>query len=264
MTSDEGKQEATAGKRAAASSSSGQDDDHSQSFSSPPPVEKRARTGTLSSPPEDGSDTGDEDTPDLATVFGFKAGDRVEVKWNIEDPESSSVSSSEEGAQSSAAAKTTDRTITRWWGATLLPHDGRTEDSVAIRVLDYDPYPAAGFHERSQEDVIFLGEHHLVTPDSQTDYIFRREGSDYEEPDEGSDDNVVWYNEGDLNDTLNDILMSAMKKNHQVWNRLPASEQARLAETIAEKKEKLMDVLKGRKDVITSSSIQGILQEAFK
>jgi hypothetical protein len=56
---------------------------------------------------------------DLAEVFGFKQGDSLEVQWDVEM----------EGEKS-----------TKWWGATLDPFDGRTEDGVAVRVLHYDAF----------------------------------------------------------------------------------------------------------------------------
>ena len=163
----------------------------------------------------------------------FKPGDRLEVQWEVED----------EGD-----------VVTRWWGATLEAHDGRTEDSVAIRVLDYDPFPEKGFPERSREDVIFLGNDLLVSPDSQTQLTFRREGDS--EP-------VVWYNEGGLNEQLNKILMGALDNHKAAWNGLDPAQQAVIAEKIKHKKEKLMEVLRDQKSVITPSGIKDILQQAF-
>lgn len=57
--------------------------------------------------------TDDKQPLDLAVMFGLKEGDRLEVEWEIDH---------EDGKKE-----------VHWWGATLLKHDGRTEDTVAIR-----------------------------------------------------------------------------------------------------------------------------------
>lgn len=180
-----------------------------------PKAEKRAKT---------------EAPLDLAVTLGYKDGDRIEVEWEIENDNE-------------------DKTV-HWWGATLLKHDGRTEDSVAIRQLLYDPYKD---FESSKEDVIFLGDDLLVSPDSQNQLKFRREG----------EDEVTWYNEGDLNQKLNTILMGALTKNETAWKILPPARQALIASKIASKKEKLIEALRDHDGVITSDTIQEVMQKAF-
>lgn len=179
------------------------------------PAEKRAKT---------------EAPLDLAVTLGYKDGDRVEVEWEIENDNG--------------------ETTVHWWGATLLSHDGRTEDSVAIRQLKYDPHQK---FESSVEDVIFLGSNLLVSPDSQNQLTFRREG----------EEEVQWYNEGDLNESLNNILMTAMSKNSEAWKTLSPARQAMIAEKIASKKEKLIEALRGHNGVITSETIQDVIAKAF-
>eukprot|EP00980_Cylindrotheca_fusiformis_P006474 scaffold1377_cov126-Cylindrotheca_fusiformis.AAC.19 len=167
---------------------------------------------------------------DLAVTLGYKEGDRLEVQWEIENDKG--------------------EVEVHWWGATLLEFDGRTEDSVAIRQLLYDAYRD---FEPSKEDVIFIGYDELASPDSQNQMKFRRE--DREE--------VLWYNEGDLEETLNGILMGAMTKNQSTWKTLPPAQQAAIAEKIAMKKEKLMAALKAHDGVITSDTIQGLMRSAL-
>jgi hypothetical protein len=91
---------------------------------------------------------------DLALTLGYKEGDRIEAQWEIEKQ---------------------GETQVHWWGATLLKHDGRTTDSVAIRTIEYDRKPELGF-DSCREDVIFLGDDLIVSPDSQTQLKYRREG----------------------------------------------------------------------------------------
>jgi hypothetical protein len=170
---------------------------------------------------------------DLAETFGYKQGDRLEVLWEVD--------------MAGEVSK-------KWWGATLDPSDGRTEDGVAVRVLHYDSFPEAGFAE-CYDDVIFMGEDLLVSPDSQTQLKYRRHGST--EP-------IVWYNERDLGEQLNTILMGALSKHSESWKSLPPAQQAAIAEKIAKKKEKLLDALKAHKTIIASASVKEILCKAFR
>jgi hypothetical protein len=216
------------------------EDDAAESFEKAAPA-KRTRTEVDTETPATDSDSDSvtatekntsEPPLDLAETFGYKQGDRLEVLWEVEmDGE----------------------TTKKWWGATLDPSDGRTEDGVAIRVLHYDSFPEAGFQE-CYDDVIFMGEDLLVSPDSQTQLQYRRLGST--EP-------IVWYNERDLGAQLNNILMGALSKHSESWKSLPPAQQAAIAEKIAKKKEKLLEALKAHKTIITSASVKEILSKAF-
>lgn len=178
----------------------------------------------------------EEEILDLAVTLGYKAGDRFQVQWEIDQPEAPQ-----------------EEPIVKWWGATLQEFDGRSTDNVAIRVLKYDPYPEQGFDEPSLEDVVFLGDSLLSSPDSVNQLNYRREG----------EDSILWMNEDDMDEQLNAILMGALAKNEAAWKSLPAAQQAVIAEQIKIKKEELLKVLKSKKEVITSSSIKDILQETF-
>jgi hypothetical protein len=192
---------------------------------------KRSASEISSSPCGEKRDKTDNSSQlDLAVTLGYKEGDRLEVQWEIENDNG--------------------EIEVHWWGATLLKHDGRTEDSVAIRQLLYDAYKD---FEPSKEDVIFIGYDELASPDSQNQMKFRREGQE----------EVLWYNEGDLEQTLNGILMGAMTKNQNTWKTLPQAQQAAIAEKIAAKKEKLMAALRDHVGVITSETIQGLMQTAL-
>jgi hypothetical protein len=186
-------------------------------------------------------DEDEQEVLDLATTLGLKVGDRLEVEWEIV----------EEGSDESTSPRT------RWWGATLLEHDGRTEDSVAIRVLDYDPFPEGGFPERSQEDVIFIGRDVLIDPVTEQELFFRREGDD--------DESAVCFRRDDIEEVVNSMLMDAMIKNERAWNGLDSAQQARIAEMVALKKEKLVEVLAAHPNgIITSSDMQAILVQTMQ
>ena len=167
--------------------------------------------------------------------MGLRAGDRIEVHWEIEN----------DGGEAHA----------HWWGATLLEHDGRPTDSVEVRKIRYDARPDLGFPTRAVEDVVFLGDDIVVSPDSQTQLHFRREGQE---------EDVYWYNDSDLDAQLNSILMGALDKNRDAWKNLSPVQQAIIAEKIAGKKEKLKEALKDRNEVITSDIIREVLRGAFE
>ena len=196
---------------------------------------------TSSSPSSKRPKTSEEEALDLAITLGYKPGDRIEVQWEIEND---------------------GETTVKWWGATLLPFDGRTTDSVAIRTLHYDACPEMGFPEPSDEDVIFLGDDLLVSPDSTTELHYRREGSSGDNDNE-EHDHVYCMNEQDMEEQLNAILMGALAKSQSKWATLTPAQQAVIAENIKNKKEQLMTVLKSKKEVITSASIKDILRETF-
>lgn len=197
---------------------------------------------------ETSSDSDPSQVIDTAEKCGLKAGDRIEVQWQV-------------GGDSDAEKET------RWWGATLLAFDGRTEESVAIRTLDYDPYPEGGFPERSREDVIFLGRDALAKFTAEEDAVcleplrFRREGDVEEE-------GTVWVDsEERLEQIVNETLMGALQKNAQAWGGLSSAQQALIADKIAQKKQRLIDLLSQRcqsHGVITPSDMQEILRETVE
>lgn len=176
---------------------------------------------------------------DLADVIGLKAGDRIEVEWQIGD----------DGDEETSAAES------HWWGATLQEFDWRLEDGVAIRVLDYDPYPEKGFPERSKEDVIFLRPDVVVKLPSQEELRFRRAG----------DEDAVWVGRNDMEDVVNSVLVNAMQKNSQAWKGMSRAQQATIAGQIAGKKEKLVQLLLNHESrVITSTDMQELLSKAVE
>jgi len=224
--------------------------------SSPPPHSKRPRTTpkeeeetTISknaderkeSNPKDAlsSTTTTEQQPlllsDIAETLGYKAGDRLEVEWDICDD-------------------STGEVVSRWWGATLQKHDGRTtEDGAVLRVLDYDPYPEGGFPHRSLEDVVFVHDGLLLNSE-RAPLSFRPE------------ENIA-LNEEDLRQELNGMLMQLLKKHETRWHQMDAAQQAHMAERIAQGKEKIIHAILERwekeQTVISAADIPAILEDAF-
>ena len=173
---------------------------------------------------------------DAATVLSMRAGDRIEVEWDVAPSEDAEPQ-------------------THWWPATLLAYeDGRTIDSCAIRTLEYDPYPEGGFPESSKEDVVFLGRSTLADPVSGEEYNYRPEGGSVEVP--------------HVEDAIDMVLSNVLEKNSGLWKAMDPAQQAILADKIATKKsqlvEKLEDFLKEHPHrTISSEDMLSMLQQVM-
>ena len=190
-------------------------------------------------PKEEANDDANNDTEEIVDVclkIGLKGGERLEVEWQLEEP------SPEENGE--------PKTVNKWWGCKLLPHDGRTVDGVAVRVLDYDPYPEGGFMERSLEEVIFLSHDICISPESHAEFRFRPEGV------------VQFSNEEETREAINGILMSTLDKHAGMWKSLDRAQQARIADGIAQKKEQLVEAIMthSKSSVIGGDDMKEILQ----
>jgi hypothetical protein len=193
---------------------------------------------------------------DVATLLGYEPGHRFEVEWDVGEAEK-----------------------THWWGATLLAFDGRTytmtddegdapNDSATfpIRVLDYDPYLAGGFPERSQEDAVFLSHELLLNPTSGETLSYRpHQSTTSEEP-------TLSVERHRVEDIVNVVLEKALAKvtgdqtsaTGEKWKQMSPSRQALIARKVAARKEKLVELLSnfpaaGSDAVITAQDMQSIL-----
>mmetsp|Transcript_7323 Transcript_7323/g.12767 ORF Transcript_7323/g.12767 Transcript_7323/m.12767 type:complete len:253 (-) Transcript_7323:82-840(-) len=188
----------------------------------------------------------DIDVLDVASSLGIKAGDRILAKWDLTDDDG-------------------NVTTTRWWGATLTEYDGRTtDDNVAIRVLNYDPYPEGGFPDHSLEDVVFVNNSILIN-DNTDELEYRMEGAD--STTNTVDEETVALSEDRLREALNGMLVAILNKHGKQWQSLDASRQAQIAELFSKGKEKLIEVVQNRweKDqkVIKAEDVPSILADAF-
>jgi hypothetical protein len=231
-----------------------------------PPPPTSSSSNKKIKPDHDKNDDEEEGILDLAVTLGYRPGDRFLVQWEIDpvndeddDDEDNNDDNDDDNYnnRASSPALTPPPPVVKWWGATLQEFDGRSEDCVAIRVLKYDPCPELGFAESSLEDVIFMGDSLLVSPDSSLQLNYKREGGEEE------DSTIVRLNENDMDEQLNAILMGALAKNEAAWKSLPPAQQAVIAEKIQTKKEELLKVLRSKKEVITSATIKDILRETF-
>ena len=186
------------------------------------PAAKRARQ----------EDDDEKEILDLASTFGLKDGDRIEVAWQVNDEEEM-----------------------HWWGATLLPWNKEiVDDCVAVRELKYDAYPEGGFDEESIEKVVFLGDNLLAYPDTNEELNYRREGDDFTN-EEGSPLRA------DPSELVEQTLKNVLAKHGRQLALLPASEQAAIAAQIAKKREELVAHLQAHasQGVVTKSRMQEIL-----
>jgi len=269
---------------------------------------------------------------DIAESIRLKAGDRIEVQWEIHNDKDKDNSNNnnnngkkeeeEIGVVVTAAAtkddgNTNEKNTTtttnddddekekddgnsndddetnndnvvvtlHWWKATLLEHDGRTLDSVAIRNLLYDARPDLGFPEPSLEDVIFMGHDVLINSED----VVNDEGSD--DPDaliavshrmpfrrcgdinnegEGEgyvarvrgENEIIFTNDDELEDILHTVLMGNFQKHQDKWKHLSAAQHAIIASTMKKKKDKLFTLIKEEvkhNKVITADSVKEML-----
>lgn len=126
----------------------------------------------------------------------------------------------------------------------------------------YEPYPDGGFPESSKEDVIFLRNDTLLDIQTQDELHFRYISSD---------NSAVMFVDGGrqgIEELVNNILISAMEKASEIWAALPRDQQAIMAEKVAEKKEKLVELLfshleENDNEPVTAEAVTDLLQRTM-
>lgn len=177
-----------------------------------------------------------DETVDLARLMELAPGTRLKVHWEI--------------------TKDTGESLTHWWGATLLAHDGRSHDGVAIRVLEYDTFDDGGFAEKSQEDVIFIGKDVLVNFPSEEQLPYKVMAED--------DSEVFFSSVEEVEGIIDNILAAALEKASAGFQALPRSRQAAIADTISRKKEKLVSLIREHladHTVLTEQNVRDLMAQ---
>lgn len=179
---------------------------------------------------------GEKEILDLATKFGYHDSDRLEVAWKVNGEE------------------------LHWWGATLLPweEDDIVDECVAVRQLQYDPYPEAGFTETTVEPVVFIGEDVLAHPETHDELFFRREGEGANDEEEEEEADVTI----DPKQLVEYTLEKALEKHSALFKQLPASQQSKIAEEVAKRREQLVAQLEAATSegaVVSKDRMQQIL-----
>lgn len=210
----------------------------------------------------------EEAVVDITKDINLLPGARVEVRWDVHH-------------EDLINSKVVLRSHTRWWGASLMPHDGRhhvlkeerneggdvmDKVTVPLRVLNYDPFPSGGFDKCSLECVCFLTDHLVLNIDSSEQAYWRKEGDSWNPPVNMEEKNETLVTnplsaisavddddisvesssrEGALRVILDTVLKTALSKSGVMtkMNNLPASQRCHVAEKIASAKEKLTQKL---------------------
>jgi len=113
----------------------------------------------------------------------------------------------------------------------LLPREGKSDDGVKIRTLEYDPDVANGFTEKSLEEVIFLSHDLIISPGNEAEFKYRPE------------EVMTFASEEETREAINNILQSVMTKHASTFQKLARDQQNKLAYTIAQKKEQLIEAI---------------------
>lgn len=235
----------------------------------------------------------DDDIVDPAVLNqNLEDGDRIQVLWTIEDDGHDDGKAVEEqkGGDGGLTIGTIDNAGTekgnegssfragtrsaiaysRWWRATLKPWDGIHREGMAIRSLLYDAYPSGGFPDPSLEMVIFAEQpNRLVTYPGLEPMIFRAEkhlSSDEKDRltpvDESDLGHIVVAGREGIEQLVDDLLIGALRKNNAQWSKLSAAQQAIIADSVARKKARLLELMEEHlesHDVVSSSDMQRIL-----
>jgi hypothetical protein len=176
------------------------------------------------------------------------------------------------------------------------------KNAFAIRVLEYDALPAWGYPERSCEDVILVSNKFLLRYDdedvddikkivfSATSVVDEEVALEYkvlssddnDDPDQvlletfGEDDNdvddddddafVVCRDEADIESLVNDTLTASFHIVAQKFQQMPASVQAVVAENIAKKKDRLVQLLRQHVQqhrIVSEQDMRSLLAQAI-
>jgi hypothetical protein len=220
------------------------------------PAAKRLRHGTNDTKDDDTKQDDDEPVMiDLCDQLGLKAGDRLEVEWQLvldgEEDDDSVTNSGDDDDEEEEEKE--GKTTTKWWGCSLLPHDGRYDDGVAVRTLEYDP-SLPHYPEKTREDVIFLSHEIIINPSTQAEFRFRPE-------------DVIQFNcEEETREAINGILMETLNKHSAKWAQLDRAQQGAIAAVIAQKKELLVEAIMShsKSPIINADDMKEILQGVMR
>jgi len=170
---------------------------------------------------------------DVCEGINLQANSLLEVKWEITEDES-------------------DTTVTRWWGATLEPWDGRTYNlqdtteegdsetvTVPLRVLRYDAFPEGGFPQTSRAEVAFLGPHALLDIETTSNMSFRLKGSSWDDDDIPIETHAIEPAFRTILDSVLDAALAANAVSSKMGSLTPA-QKCLFAEKVSKAKEALL------------------------
>jgi hypothetical protein len=191
---------------------------------------------------------------DRAATLGYAGGDRLQVAWVVSN-DTTDINDKNDDTDNNiddAANNNDDEAV--WWGAELLPWTPGDEtlrqgpDVLAVRRLEYDPYPEAGFLESSLERVVFLDEGGRLQDLSTGDVMeFQRESAEteaaaLEQPVQAPPEALVQA-----------TLQTVLAKYADVLQTLPAAQQASISDHVSRMKERVMVHLEEAQATSTST-----------
>mmetsp|Transcript_9502 Transcript_9502/g.20595 ORF Transcript_9502/g.20595 Transcript_9502/m.20595 type:complete len:320 (+) Transcript_9502:121-1080(+) len=139
-----------------------------------------------------------EEVVDVAAELRFEPGDRIEVKWTINDDDDESEGDETMTKEATNIEDENSKTVTVWWGATLcgkteamhtLSNEEKEESEIDIDMhkspdvkvpiyrLNYSPLEEHGFETHSLEDVAFISNQTLLNLSTDEMMTFRKVGA---------------------------------------------------------------------------------------
>jgi hypothetical protein len=187
---------------------------------------------------------------DTAATLGYAAGDRLQVAWVIPTDDNDNDDIDDDEAV--------------WWGAELLAWEEGDEtlrqgaDVLAVRRLEYDAYPEAGFMESSVERVVVLNESGLQDLSTGDMMEFQREPVE----DAAALDELPLAAPPEA--LVQATLQTVLAKYVDVLQTLPAAQQAFISDEVTRMKDRVMVHLEAQTDnngdrVVTKEDMHEIL-----
>mmetsp|Transcript_18436 Transcript_18436/g.39613 ORF Transcript_18436/g.39613 Transcript_18436/m.39613 type:complete len:288 (+) Transcript_18436:156-1019(+) len=206
---------------------------------------------------------------DVAAELSFQPGDRIEVKWTINDDDSEEEGQENNELKGKAENGENAKCISVWWPATLcgktdemhtLSYEERQESEVAhdltpdvkvpIYKLNYAPLEEHGFETHSLEDVAFISNQTLLNLSTDEMMTFRKVGepsppsspSPNEEEIAKVDESAIsreFDGQDEVGSFMNQLMQQCLKNTgmDEKMKSLPKSQQLIMAERIQKAKD---------------------------
>ncbi|KAL7540231.1 hypothetical protein ACHAXR_009957 [Thalassiosira sp. AJA248-18] len=211
-----------------------------------------------------------EEVVDVAAQLQFTPGDRIEVKWTINDDDDSEGEGGKENAPKDETDKEDEsgKSVSVWWPATLsgrtermhtLTEEEREESDykspgvkLPIYNLNYSPLEEYGFESHSLEEVAFISDRTLLNLSTDEIMIFRKLGTTSPPPspieEVAADESEItkgFNGQDEMAEFMNNLMQQCLEKTgmDRRMGSLPASEQLMMAERIKKAKDGMLEKL---------------------
>ncbi|KAL9187022.1 hypothetical protein ACHAXT_010742 [Thalassiosira profunda] len=216
---------------------------------------------------------------DVPAQLHFQPGERIEVKWTINDDESEDGGANKDtGMDGGNAPIADDSGATVWWPATLnqrtdkvhtlteqerqetdganLHQTEKSRVSMPVYSLNYSPLAEFGFDTYSLEEVAFITDKTLLNLSTDEIMVFRKAGAPSPPPSpvdeaamavpDASSISREFHGEEEMSAFLTQLMQSCLRNTgmDRRMNSLPASEQMIVAERIKKAQEGMLEAIK--------------------